>query len=326
MTPVLFVGLPLLYVALYPKPISFLKALHHVYFLLFGQPSLDYVDDVLVEALNLVVPPLGLATVVDGGVRFAYLFFAKRRSDSEWIELVAESLRNHVVVCGAGRVGYRVTAQLLELGHSVVVVERREDAAFVRSLRDLNVPVLIDDVRSSKCLARVNIDAAQAIVCATDDDLSNLNVALDARRTRPELRVVLRLFDDDLVQSVRANFAAEAHSTSALAAPSLALAALDPRIIHSFHVGKNLMVLSEFTAGERLSQLKVGDIRDRFGGLTLSLKRQGGDDMVHPPGSTQVRPADTLTVQSTYADYLGLRTHTGEVAAPRSAKPSAVNS
>src|SRR5438128_1039331 len=81
----LFGGAPLAFRALYVSPegarIGLGEAVHHVYFLMFGQPSLAYVDIWAIELMNLAIPPLGIAVVVDGIVRFAYLFFAKRRSD-----------------------------------------------------------------------------------------------------------------------------------------------------------------------------------------------------------------------------------------------------
>ena len=225
--------LPLVYVGRYPGGVSFGKALHHVYFLLFGQPSLDYVEDWVLELLNIVIPPLGLVTVVDGVVRFSYLFNARRRADREWIEVLAESLKGHVVVCGAGRVGYRVTLELLKLGREVVVVEKRADAPFAQVLRDSNVAVLIDDIRSPGSLQRVNVKHAEAIVCATDDDLSNINVALDARKMNPEVWWCC-------VRST--TWWSGCATTSILrrtylgAGRARALAALDPRIVHSFHV------------------------------------------------------------------------------------------
>ncbi|MFT3841489.1 MAG: hypothetical protein QM723_31160 [Myxococcaceae bacterium] len=58
---IFFIALPWLYVVLYPLAggarIDFLRALHHVYFLLFGQPSLDFVDSWYIEILNLAIPP-----------------------------------------------------------------------------------------------------------------------------------------------------------------------------------------------------------------------------------------------------------------------------
>lgn len=319
---VLFVGLPLVYVWQYQTPshqhIDYGRAVHHIYFLLFGQPSLDYVDIPLIEVLNIIIPPLGIATVVDGGVRFGYLFFAKHKAEKEWIEVIAEALKGHVVVCGAGRVGYRVALQLIELQRPVIVIEHRENAHFVSTLRDMKVPVLIDDVRNPLALKRLNLESAEAIICATNDDLANLNVALDARKANPNLRIVLRLFDDDLVERVKENFRAEAHSTSALAAPAFALTALDPRIMHSFHVGPHLMVVSRFEAKQQLAGLTIGDLRDRFGGLTLGLCQKGSVEQLHPSGLSKIAQGDLLTVQCRYDEYRALREFTGEQAPPLS--------
>lgn len=315
----LFLGAPLLVAWIWRGPagerVGYGASLHHVYFLLFGNPSLPYVDSLAMEALNVAVPLLGIAVLADGVVRFGYLFFAKQANDKEWIAVIAQTLEGHVVVCGAGRVGYRVTSELRELGREVVVVDKREDASFVATLRDLGVPVLIDDITSPKALERCNAAAASAIVCATDDDLANLNVALDARRLNPGVRVVIRLFDDDLAAKVREGFGAEALSSSGVAAPAMALAAVDPRILHSFRIGNQLMVVSPFQAGAALAGLSVAELRDRFGGLTLSLRRAGSEQL-HPEGASAVLAGDVLTVLSRYEDYVALRRFTGEEAPP----------
>ncbi|KFE62984.1 potassium channel family protein [Hyalangium minutum] len=319
LTAALFLGAPPIYQLQCELPggehVKAGKALQHVYFLLFGQPSLDCADDWVLTVLNLLIPPVGIALVVDGVVRFAYLFFAKHKSDKEWIEVIAETLKGHIIVCGAGRVGYRVVDQLLSMGKDVVVVEKREDGAFVSVLRDQQVPLLIDDIRSPQCLPRLNVRAASAIVCSTDDDLANLNIALDARRFNPGIRVVIRLFDDDLVAKVRDTFKAEALSSSSLAAPAMALAALDPRIVHSFRIGGHLMVVSVFEARTGLPGITISEVRDRFGALALSLRR-GGEDKLHPNGDQRILDGDLLTLQAEYPDYRRLRAFTGEAHPP----------
>lgn len=297
------------------EPVSAGKAIQHVYFLLFGEPFLDCSDDWLGIALSMLIPPVGIALIVDGVVRFAYLFFAKHKSDKEWIEVVAETLKGHIIVCGAGRVGYRVVDQLRAMGKDVVVVEKREDGPFVGVLRDEHVPLLIDDIRSPQCLPRTNVKAACAIVCATDDDLANLNIALDARRLNPTIRVVIRLFDDDLVAKVRDTFKAEALSSSSLAAPAMALAALDPRIVHSFRIGKHLMVVSVFDARMGLPGTTISELRDRFGALTLAVRR-GDTERVHPGGDERIQMGDRVTLQAEYTDYRRVRAFTGEAQPP----------
>jgi threonine dehydrogenase-like Zn-dependent dehydrogenase len=51
--------------------------------------------------------------------------------------------RNHVVVCGLGRVGAAVAARLKSRGVPVVAIERNEDAVGVLRARQLKIPVVI---------------------------------------------------------------------------------------------------------------------------------------------------------------------------------------
>jgi len=184
-------------------------------------------------------------------------------------------------------------------------------------LRDEQVPLLIDDIRSPQCLPRTNLRKASAIVCATDDDLANLNIALDARKMNPDIRVVIRLFDDDLVAKVRDTFKAEALSSSSLAAPAMAMAALDPRIVHSFRIGAHLMVVSVFEAHEGLPGMTISEVRDRFGGMVLALRRKGGgNERLHPGGESVIEVGDSLTIQAEYRDYRQLRVFCQEMEPP----------
>ena len=75
-----------------------------------------------VEVLAVLIPPLGITTVAEGLVRFAYLFFARERNDKEWFSVLAQTLKEHVIVCGAGRVGYRVFEQLRAMASRGAIV------------------------------------------------------------------------------------------------------------------------------------------------------------------------------------------------------------
>jgi voltage-gated potassium channel len=312
----LFGGIPWLYVLLYVGPsgehLGFGEAFNHVYFLLFGQPTLPYVPNLAIEVLNITIPPFGVAVVVEGAVRLAVLVWAREHQDKEWVTIMTQSYSNHVVVCGAGRTGYRVALLIRDLGRDVVAIEKKEDGPFVAILRDAGIHVLIDDIRTKSALERTNVRGASSIVCATDNDLANLNAAMDARRLNPGIHVVMRMFDDDLAATVRDAIKAETMSTTAVAAPAMALAALDPRVDHSFRVGKHLMVVSEFVAATILATLSVGDLRDKFGGLVLGMTGGDGRERLHPPDVTPICRGDKLIVQAEWTDYLALRKHLGE--------------
>jgi len=303
LTPLLFVWR---YEGLDGRRLAYPEAFHHVYFLLLDGPSLGYIDDPILECVTLALPPLGLLVLADGAVRLSGLLLARRRNAKEWIAVVASAFQGHVVVCGAGRVGYRVANQLRALGSDLVVIERNKDGSFVAALIDANVPVLIDDIRSKAALHRANLTAASAIVAVTDDDLANLNVCLDARRLNPTIRVVIRLFDEDLIEAVRPLLGAEVISTSAFAAPHFALTALDPLVMHSFQVGGNLMVVARLAVSPRMRSETVGDLRDVHGALTIALDRDGVEE-VHPRGATALEKVTSLTVQAEWNDWNRLR-------------------
>jgi Trk K+ transport system NAD-binding subunit len=289
------------------RPIGLFRAIVTAYFLLFAQPISDIPDDGAVQLLAVLIPPLGITTVAEGLVRFAYLFFAKTRNDKEWFAVLAQTLKDHVIVCGAGRVGFRIFEQLSKLGVPLVMIDRDESKPFISTIRAAGVPVQIEDVRSAGVLERANLMKARAIVCATDDDLANLNIALDARKLKPGIRVVMRLFDDDLVAKVSTSFEAQAYSTSALAAPALAMAALDPSIKNSFEVGGRLMVVVELAVDALLAGRTVARLRDENGALIIHLVKRDGQTVFDPPGSSLLEAGDRLTMQATLQAYQGLR-------------------
>ena len=280
------------------QPISWSRAVFGAYFLLFAQPTMEIPDYAPLEALFTIIPPLGIVTVAEGLVRFAVLFFAKTRNDKEWFTVLAQTLKD----------------QFVKLDVPLVMIERDEQAPFVSAVRAAGVPVLIEDVRTARALEQANIKAARAIVCATDDDLANLNIALDARRMNPRIRVVMRLFDDDLVARTKEAFQVEAFSTSALAAPALAAAALDSAIRNSFEVGGRLMVIAELPVDAVLEGQTVAELCDGCSILVLHLVRADGSVHFDPAGAVRLTRGDRVTVQATLSAYRELRARIGRAA------------
>lgn len=303
---VVWVGGSLLIDALYHhegKALTFPQALGVTYFLMLGQPSTELPRGLLGEALFIAIPPLALLALADGIVRFAYLFFAMHRNDKEWFAVLAETLKDHVIICGAGRIGYRVVEQLGRLGVPVVVIERKADAAFAGTLRAAGIPLFVDDVKSHQALEAAHIRTARAVVCATDDDLANLNIAVDARRMNPKVRVVIRLFDDDLVLKMKETLGVEAFSTTALAAPAFAIAALDPSIRTSFEVGKALMVVWESRLPQALHGKTVASLRDERGVLVLDVSHPETEEHREPVGALRLQQGDRVTFQAPLEAY-----------------------
>jgi len=247
---VILVGGALLFHRFYRFPDGehpdFGKSLFGTFSLIFFSPSLDFPEPGWLRALYFLIPILGLATVVDGVLRFGVALISKRDRGQKWQVAMASTYDNHVIVCGIGRVGYRVIVELLKYGRDVVAIEQNPDGRFVEKAKGLGIPVIIADARRSGNLIQAGVKRADAIIPCTEDELTNLDIALDARDINPGIKVVMRMFDPDLARRVEKGFGIHtAFSTSALAAPIFAAASMRFNIKHSFYVGDTLINLSQ---------------------------------------------------------------------------------
>ncbi len=113
------------------------------------------------------------------------------------------TLRDHVIVCGLGRLGYFVVEGLLERGERVIVVEQNQDASTIEHFRALGVDVYVGDARLPRVLQAVGVTRAKALYSVVNNDFTNLEVGLNARTFEPTLRLVLRIFDDAMSARIR---------------------------------------------------------------------------------------------------------------------------
>src|SRR5262249_37621131 len=134
-------------------------------------------------------------------------------------------LRDHIVICGLGNIGYRVAERLAALGLPTAAVDRNEDGRFLVPVRRLGVPVLVADATLTETLRALSLESARCLLVLTGDDLANLETALSARALNPTLRVVVRLFDAELAARVERFFGVDiSRSVHALAASEFAAA------------------------------------------------------------------------------------------------------
>jgi Trk K+ transport system NAD-binding subunit len=146
-------------------------------------------------------------------------------------------VRDHVVVVGLGTIGYRVAVAFRDKGFKVVAADTAH-GRFTEAARARGIAVVVSDGASPETLKQLRVDQARALVAATDDDAANLSSALHARGLRPDMPIVVRLFDPDLaVRLERALGGYESRSVSALAGPAFAAAAIGREVLATIPVG-----------------------------------------------------------------------------------------
>jgi Trk K+ transport system NAD-binding subunit len=158
----------------------------------------------------------------------------------------------HVIVVGLGNVGTAVTGQLHDLGFDVVCVDNRPDAPGIGMARNLGLPVVIGDAFREETLRAAHLETCLALVSVTSLDVVNLETALTARALREDLRIVLRVADDDLserLEKTTGNIISR--SVPYLAAPAFATAMLEHQVLRTIAVGRHVLLIADIRIADQ---------------------------------------------------------------------------
>lgn len=208
----------------YAERLSWIDSLYFVVTLMatvgFGDISLKESSDlskiigVLLMAASVTNTAILFALVTDSLLRHRLsLAFGRRRIKDH----------NHVVVVGIGAVGFEVVEELIRRGEKVVIVDNNPNGRFMPAIYAQGVRSVMGDARVERTLRDAGLIGARALMSVTSDDLTNLEIALNARSLTPQLRVVLRIYNPDLAQSLRERLDIQfALSLSTIAAEALA--------------------------------------------------------------------------------------------------------
>ncbi|MFD9088895.1 potassium channel family protein, partial [Streptomyces prasinus] len=179
-------------------------------------------------------------------------------------------LSRHVVLLGLGKIGTRVLTRLRELHIPVVCIEADPEARGMATARRLRVPVVLGDVTQEGVLEAAKIHRADALLALTSVDTTNLETVLYARALSADLRVVLRLYDDEFATAVYRTLRAahpdavtRSRSVSHLAAPAFAGAMMGRQILGAIPVERRVLLFAALTVGEH-PQLEGKTVGEAF--------------------------------------------------------------
>ncbi|MBA2720484.1 MAG: potassium channel protein [Chloroflexi bacterium] len=254
---------------------------------------------IVLSIVGAAVVAVVYALITDAIVRSRLLQTLGRRS-------VPGTIADHVIVVGLGSIGHRVALDVAARGVPVVVADIDEDSRFAASTRASGIAVVTGDARHPEILADLGIERARAVIAATSDDLVNIAVALNARAVRPDLRVVVRVFDPDFAVRVQRGFGIRyTRSVSHLAAPAFAAAAIGSEVIATVPVGDRRVMLFArvpVRSGSDLEGLLVSELDEPGVRRILAIDGPGdGDARWLPVAGDAAASGDELIVAATRA-------------------------
>lgn len=274
--------------------LPYLKACYAVFMLMLAEPTLEFPDQGLARFLFFAFPLLGLGALADSLVRLGYLVFTSKRKLQEWWIMEASTYRDHIVVCGLGSVGYGVVQELRALKEPLVVIDHTADNPLAGELVNAGIPVIVGEIRLRQTLEKANIAHARAVILATSDDLANLDGALTAREIRPDIRVVMRLFDDTLARKVASAFQLPAISPSYVCAPAFVAAATGRAVLHAFQLDGRTHHVSDLQVA-RLAGRTASELQRDFGAAVV-LHKAVRCEAVSPDPSRPLEIGDRIVL------------------------------
>ena len=111
--------------------------------------------------------------------------------------------KNHVIVCGLGRLGYFIVEELLRKNEKVIVIEQNENSNHIDYFRQMGAEVYVGDARLPKVMNDVNVVNAKALISVISNDSLNLEVGLNARSQHANVKLILRIFDDQMAEKIK---------------------------------------------------------------------------------------------------------------------------
>jgi voltage-gated potassium channel len=200
----------------------------------------------------------------------------RQRRFLHWVR----SMNNHVILCGYGRIGREIAAQLTREGVPLLVVEM--DPEQREAAEEAGLPVLMADATLDETLIDAGIHNCRSLVAALTSNAANLYVVLSARGLAPRCRLIARSDSEEAERKLRLAGANQVVSPYVAGGRTMAATALRPLALNFMDLlaGSDCEV-EEFQLSDdpdRLAELDGRSLADlqlgrRSGALVLAIRQ-----------------------------------------------------
>ncbi|PEZ33514.1 potassium channel protein [Bacillus thuringiensis] len=252
-----------------------------------------------VFALLIIPVGVGIVTYAIGVVAAMIiegnLFHAVRRKKMD--KQIAQ-LKNHIIVCGCGRVGLQVVHELQEKKIPFVVVDKDESV-----LEKGKLLYIHGDATEDQVLHHAGISKAAGLVAIVANDAENVFITLTARGLNDAIKIVARSEKPETEEKLRRAGANKVINPSSMAGIHIAKGIANPLTVHyidtvlygieqSFVIEEILVGKDSILVGKSLLE---SDVRNQFDVTILAILRNG--DIIHnPTGQEKLQEHDMIIV------------------------------
>ncbi|HJU83564.1 MAG TPA: potassium channel protein [Holophagaceae bacterium] len=216
------------------------------------------------------------------------------------MEKKIEGMKDHIIVCGLGKMGFQAALELRQAGVSFVIIEQDETKG--KGPKLAGEIILYGNAMNDHVLEKAGIHRARGLITALTSDADNVLVVLMARQMAPHLRVVARSAKLGTERQLKAAGADHIVSPYEIGGRRMAALLLNPDMMSFFDVvlaqeqmelGMERILIAE---GSQLAGLSLREarLRDRTGALVLGIQRTGEKLRFNPTGQESFQVGDVV--------------------------------
>ena len=208
-------------------------------------------------------------------------------------------LRDHFIICGAGRVGSHLIRSLRDVDGVFLVIEH--DQQKVEALMDDGIAVLVRDATLEESLIEAGVEHARGLASCLPDDADNVYVVLTARDLNPNIHIVARAAEEQAESKLIRAGANRVVAPTIIGGHRMAMALTKPAVgdfldsITANHLELGFEQL-EVDSISTLVNRKLSEtvIRSELNIVVVSIRRNDGQIIFNPDGETRIEAGDML--------------------------------
>lgn len=224
-----------------------------------------------------------------------FFFFGRKK-----LEKHIKNLKDHVIICGYGRIGSFICLELKQAGTPFVIVENNPET--IAEIENLGYLYVLGDATHDDTLLQAGIRRAKALVTVVETDADNLFITLTARGLNPNLFILSRASDEKTERKLLLAGSTKVVSPYKMGAQRMVNIILRPAVVDfaetvfqkkglNLHMEEFTLTPSSQLVGTTLRDLRM---RERFGVIVVAIKRPSQEMIFNPSPEEVFNPGDTL--------------------------------
>lgn len=233
----------------------------------------------------------------------------KRAIEARRMTKGIEQLRNHIIVCGFGRIGTILAVELQEAGQTFVVIDQLPERT--QAAEEAGYFAVLGNATEEKTLLSAGVEHARVLATVLTEDAMNVFVTLTAHELNPKLEIIARAEKPSTEKKLLHSGARRVIVPAAIGASKMANIITRPSAEDLLvdqagkdHLHEELMAIGlqmiEFPisadsplVGSRIQDLEISGVG---GFVIVALRKLGGEIHRNPPPNTVISADETLIV------------------------------